>query len=593
MANPVKLARAQHTYNLLIGLDMTLEERAALLDEVLRRAGLTPLDALGLEAISKGPVDNLSATGLPEEALERLAEALSTVDLTTIISEFLMSVTGMPTGEPGPMPEAEAEAEAEEEAEEEAEAEAETDWEWDVVVSLFDPTDRRHHLTLLRSGSSVSSEPTEEEEGFGPLADRLTQTLPEADPVLLEQASHTFQTPACPDESALLASLLEGTDLEQVYLLHLRHALPNPCRHRRHFQLAEPGENAGWQGRTQALMTELSYRPAGLSLRAARARSEASWGSPARLQHRGSDAPFHPPLLSPGAASALPLHCDWQLRAGWSLHCTALKPDGPQVTIATSAALSGEAILDGSGHLQEHLAGSIGLAAGVLDGGGGQVSTGEAPLPVPDWRPAADVGFGALGVASEHGEHDLTRSGVHLLDATRSAPGIKPRLARQATLSGSTTLTGASLTGATIIDATVLLSDALSDAQSIGSMCAQAHSETTLRISFSGGTRSLTLHLTDPDAVAGATTLLSDGLTRTDAAAPAGVVEVDHTARYRLDWRTVTTTLTTHWTDALDAISGDWLGGGESLRDPVEGYNSAEVAWVAGGYRLSAAAAEE
>ncbi|MDG1479413.1 MAG: hypothetical protein P8R54_07470 [Myxococcota bacterium] len=591
MANPAKLARAQHSYNLLIGLSMTIEERAALLDEVLHRAGLTPLGAAGLEAVSKGPVGNLSETGLTDEALQRLADALSTVDLTTLISEFLAAMTGMPTGAPGPMPKTEPETEAEPEVE--PEVEPETDWAWDVVVSLFDPTDRRHHLTLLRSGGSVRSEPAEEEEGFGPLADRLAQTLPEADPVLLEQASHTFHTPACPDEPALLAALLEGTDLEQVYLVHLRHALPNPCRHRRHFQLAEPGENNRWQGRTQALTTELSYRPAGLSLHGARARAESSWGSPARLQYRGSDVHFRPPLLSPGATSTLPLSCDWQLRAGWSIHCAALKADGPQVTITTSAALSGEAILDGSGHLQEHLAGSIGLAAGVRDGAGGQVSTGEAPLPVPDWHPAADVGFGALGVASEHGEYDLTRSGVLLLDATRSTPGIKPRVARQATLSGSTTLTGAALTGATIIDATTLLSDALNDAQSIGSMCAQARAETTLRITFSGGTRSLTLHLTDPDAAAGETTLLAEGLTRTDAAAPAGVVEVDRAARYRLDWRTTTTTLTTHWTDALDAISGDWLGGGESLRDPVEGYNSAEVAWVAGGYRLSAAAAEE
>ncbi|MFT5679975.1 MAG: hypothetical protein ACI8RZ_000880 [Myxococcota bacterium] len=593
MADPAKLARAQHSYNLLIGLDMTVPERAALLDEVLIRAGMAPLGEAGMTAVAKGRVASLSETGLSSEALDGLTDALLAVDLTTVISEFLVALTGVPTGEPGPMPESEPVAESPEVAEVPVEPEA--DWAWDVVLSLFDPIDRRHHLTLLRSGGSVCSEPVAASEGFGPLIDRLAQTLPDVDPVLLEQASETFHTPDCPDEEALLATLLEGAQLEQVYVVQIRHSLPNPCLHRQRFQLAEPGDNARWQGRTQALMTEVSYRPAGLSMHNARARTDASWGSPARLQRRGQDVNFRPPILAPGALTALPLQCDWQLRAGWSVRCTALHPDGPQATIATSAALDGEIILDGRGHLQEHLAGGIGLAAGVRDASGHQVCTGEAPLPDADWDAAADVGFGALGVVSDSGEHDLTRSGAHLSDATRPAPGIKPRVTWQTPLSDQGMLSSGVLTGAAVIDATAKLHDALNDAQSIGSMSARCQLAATLHLSFSGGNRSLTLRLTDPGASsAGEPTDLGDGLTRIEAAAPAGVIEVDSAVRYGLDWKTTTTTLTSAWTDALDAISdGDWLGGGESLREAVEGHNTVEVAWVAGGYGLCEAVEAE
>ncbi len=256
--------------------------------------------------------------------------------------------------------------------------------------------------------------------------------------------------------------------------------------------------------------------------------------------------------------------------------------------------MRGEIVLDGRGHLQEHLAGSIGLAAGLFDEGGCQVSTGEEPMPVPDWSAAADVGFAALGVATEVSEHDLTACGAHFSDATRHSSGIRPRLAWRTPLSGRGALEGSALDGAVVIDAAAQLSDALDDAQSIGSTTARARAAAALRLTFDGAARSLTLHLADPGEPLSEPATDRDGLTDEVAVAPAGVVRIDGAVRHALRWCTKTTTLTATWTDALDAISdGDWLGGVETRRDPVEGHNTIEVAWVCGGYRLCESVGEE
>ena len=591
MADPAKLARAQHSYNLLIGLDMSIEERAAMLDRVLERAGLSPLGPAALDAISQGLVSDLSEIGLEEDALADLIQALYTVDLTAVISEILVELTATMPGEPAPMPEpepTESPAAPEPPAPEPA---APPDWTWDVALCLFDPSSRRHHLTLLRSGGHVSSTPAPRPEGFGPLVDRLIDAMPDADPIRMEGASQTFHTPPCPD--GLLEQLLgDRAWPDQLYLVEIVHDLPNPCLIRQHFQLTDP--SAQRPEPIQELMSTLSYRPAGLSLHAAQARTAAAWEGSARLQRPGQPTPFRPHLLAPGAVSALPLQCDWQLRSGWAIACTAVRPDGPQVSISSEAAMDGTISLDGQGHLQEHLAGNIGLSVGVFGADGGQAHTGTVPLPQPDWSRAADVGFGALGVVStDDTGHDLEPSGAHLSRRRRPSPGIPPRL----TLSDSLALTGSltgSLTGTAIIDASAQLSDTRSDSQSVGSTTAHAHAALTVRLTLSDGFHTVGIHLTDPGTATQTDQPPEDvgsGKRRAVSLseAPAGTITLDGVARHGLQWRTQTTTLTGTWAEALEAISnGEWLGDAGSQRVRVAGQSSVEIGWVEAGYALSA-----
>mgnify|MGYP006067507779 CR=1 FL=1 len=127
-------------------------------------------------------------------------------------------MTGEDPGEPGEMPEPE---EPEEEAPcEEPEPAEPPPWAWDAILCLFDPTTRRHTLTLLRGGGSVCSEPVPETEGgFGPLVDRISNSLhTEVDPLLAEQHSETFTTPPCPDRDALIAALLGDRELSLIHI---------------------------------------------------------------------------------------------------------------------------------------------------------------------------------------------------------------------------------------------------------------------------------------------------------------------------------------------------------------------------------------
>ena len=241
MADPAKLARAQHSYNLLIGLDMSVEERAAMLDRVLERAGRPLLGPAALDAISQGTVSELSEIGLNKDAQADLVQALCTVDLTAVISEILVELTATMPGEPAPMSEPEPIDEAFAVPEPaRPEPAMPPDWTWDVVLCLFDPLSRSHHLTLLRGGGHVTSPPTPRSEGFGPLVDRLLDTMPDADPIRMERASQTFHTPPCPD-GMIEALLTDRAWPDQLYLIEIKHDLPNPCLIQQRFELTASG----------------------------------------------------------------------------------------------------------------------------------------------------------------------------------------------------------------------------------------------------------------------------------------------------------------------------------------------------------------
>ena len=260
--------------------------------------------------------------------------------------------------------------------------------------------------------------------------------------------------------------------------------------------------------------------------------------------------------------------------------------------------MDGTISLDGQGNLQEHLAGSIGLSVGVFDAERAQLHTGSAPLPPPDWSPAADVGVGTLGVAAAEGiGHNLQPCGAQVSDRRRPRPGLPPRLTHQERVGLDGRLVG-SLTSSTIIDASAQLADTRGDAHSVGSTTARAHVPLTVRLDLSDGFHTVSLHLTDPTS-SPQTALPPEDIDldkrRVVAItnAPAGTVEIDGVARRGLWWRAQTTTITTTWSEALESSSdGDWLGDGGRSQESLEGRSSVAVGWVEGGYVLGELAEE-
>ncbi|MFT4975093.1 MAG: hypothetical protein ACI8S6_000980 [Myxococcota bacterium] len=589
-----RLSRALNAYNMVLSLDLG-EQRRAMLQGVFARADeAVPDDITADRMLASGAAADLrEIPGYDGEGLRAVVEAFGRDDLGVVIQTLLASLTGhaaaVPEVVPPPMPHVELKPAAA----------AVIIEGWEAIFCAYDVARRRHRLTLLRCGAWVEGPvlPDGAEDGeadadaerlLGPLLDAAVD--PAAVDTLIAQ-TRAFETPSCPGQDALIAQLVEEHGpFEQLYLLQIRHRLPNPAQVSHQFEVRE----AGAHGRLQRLSRSYGYRPAGLGVEGVKTELSTRWDSPAHIEQRGRPQPYPLPLLQPGPLAALAMASGWQLRSDWRLTLTPLI-EGPTFAAEVQPTLSGGLQLNALGHLQERFSLSSAQFAATYEGDRCIAHSGEEVPGAVRWAAGASIGAGDLTVLSENSDVSLGGSGESLSRELRPVPNVVPRMEHthrwQAEAGTSQHVGAIDLCGASVIEQTARTADALAEAQATAAASAAAEVRAGAVVKL--GVHQLDILLSDtpgpggPQAPDGASSALWDH-------PGAGTIKIDGQPRWRLRWQVREQEEALDWTTPVDLVSGsEWGTSTEQVRDPVEARHRVSARRIAAAYWLVPASPED